>query len=164
MRATASRSTSRVGLIRQGLDPSWSDPRFGFATAVGTAAFWGLVAGWWMPRGPLTTAQALWSIALGLLVGALAGLVTRSRWAMLAAPVTFMIVFELMRIGLVGPTVDRIRFSTYGFLALGVGRIFHGLVALVPMVWAAALGAGYARQLDIGGRPADHPRRQLVGR
>ena len=64
----------------------------------------------------------------------------RTRWAMVLAPVSFVAVFELARIGAVGPTVDRIHLSsTYGILAFAVGRGFHGLVALVPMLLGAAL-------------------------
>jgi hypothetical protein len=42
--------------------------------------------------------------------------------------------------------VDAPAASTYGILALVVGRGFHGLVALTPMVLGAALGAGAARR------------------
>ena len=50
------------------------------------ALVWGLASGWWAPRGPLTNAQALWSVGLSLVVGGLAGWVSRSRWSMLVAP------------------------------------------------------------------------------
>jgi proline iminopeptidase len=164
MRAHTTPSTDRFRPIRHRLELVWCRPRLAITTAIGVAALWGLMAGWWMPRGPLTTAQALWSIAIGLAVGAFAGAVMRSRWAMLLAPVAFMAVFELMRMGLDGPTVDRVRISTYGLLALAVGRIFHGLVALAPIVWAAALGAGFARELDTARRPVAGTHRHRYGR
>lgn len=110
------------------------------------AASWGLVAGWWTPRGPLTTVEVLAAMALGLAVGWTCGFLLRSRWAMLLAPLVFVIVYELTRLGATGPTVDAPAASAYGILALVVGRGFHGLVALTPMVLGAALGAGAARR------------------
>lgn len=124
----------------------WAGWRAGAAIGVGAAAAWASMAGWWMPRGPLTTSQALSSMAVSFMVGALAGGVTRSRWAMLVAPVVFAAVFELARLGTDGPTVDGPHFSTYGILALVVGRGFHGLVSLAPMVLGAAWAAGVTRR------------------
>lgn len=114
--------------------------------AAAVPALWALVAGWWTPRGPLTTFEVLAAMALGLVVGWASGVVLRSRWAMLLAPVVFMVVFELTRLGTSGPTVDAPAASTYGIFALVVGRGFHGLVGLTPMVLGAALGAGFARR------------------
>ena len=109
-------------------------------------AGWGVVAAWWTPRGPVTTAQALIAMAVGLLLGIGAGLVIRSRWSMLLAPVTFMVVVELARIATDGPTVDGPHASTYGLLALATGRGMHGLLGLAPMVLGASLGATAARR------------------
>lgn len=64
---------------------------------------------------------------------------------MIVAPITFVVVFEAVRVGIDGPTVDAPALSTYGMVALVVGRGFHGLVALVPMSVGAAFGAGAAR-------------------
>ncbi len=128
--------------------PMWADRRLGVAAATAVAAGWGLLAGWWTPRGPLTASQALWSILISLTVGALAGFVSRSRWAMLSAPVAFAVLFEFARVGTDGPTVDGIETSTYGLLAIGVGRVFHGLLSLFPMILGAAIGAGAARTLQ----------------
>jgi len=133
---------------RTAFGPLWADRRLGVAAATAVAAGWGLLAGWWTPRGPLTTSQALWSIVISLTVGLLAGLVSRSRWAMLSAPVAFAVVFELARVGTDGPTVDGIETSTYGLLALIVGRVFHALLSLFPMILGAVIGAGAARTLQ----------------
>lgn len=124
----------------------WENRRLLVAVGLAAPAVWGVAAGWWTPRGPLTTVQVLVAMAVGLVVGGVSGVTLRSRWAMLVAPVVFMIVFELMRTGASGPTVDAPAASTYGALALAVGRGFHGLVALTPMVIGAALGAGAARR------------------
>lgn len=133
---------------RNSLQPAWKDWRIGAANAVGIAAAWGLIAGLWTPRGPLTTAQAIWSIVISLVIGAIAGLMMRSRWALVVCPLTFAVVFELTRIETSGPTVDAPAFTTYGILALVVGRGFHALISLAPMAFGAVLGAAIARQLS----------------
>jgi len=119
----------------------------GVAVAVAVAAAWAAVAGWWTPRGPISGAEGLVTITVSLLVGGAAGLATRSRWSMLLVPAVFVLVFELVRSRAAGPTVDGLHFSTYGIMAFVVGRGVHGLLALVPMVLGAALGAGLARRL-----------------
>lgn len=87
--------------------PLWRDRRVGLATALAVAATWAVLAGSWTPRGPLTTAEALITMAVSLLVGAGVGLAMRSRWALLVAPVVFATAFELVRMGADGPTVDQ---------------------------------------------------------
>ena len=133
----------------------WSDRRFGLATAVTISAGFGLVAGWLTPRGPVTVAQALTAMIVGLAAGAGCGLVMRSRWAMVLAPLVFVGMFELVRLGAEGPTVDAPALSSMvGILVAAVGRGFHGLLVLVPMMLGAALGAAFARRVH--GAPAAH--------
>jgi proline iminopeptidase len=156
-RTTAGDVRSR---IRGQLMPLWNDRAVSFGTAAALAATWGIAAGWWTPRGPLTAAEAVWSIVIGLLVGALAGLVTKSRWAMLLAPVMFAALFEIVRLDVDGPAVDGIEFSTYGLLALATGRGVHALLSLVPLALGAALGAGVARSLYASGSGAPPARRR----
>ena len=141
--------------VPEWLNRLWADRRLGVAVALAVPALWALIGGWWTPRGPLTTVQVLVAMAVGLVVGWVCGVVLRSRWAMLLAPIAFMIVFELVRIGASGPTVDAPAASTYGIFAFVVGRGFHGLVALTPMVLGAALGAGFSRRsaATAAGRP-----------
>ena len=122
------------------------------------AAGWGLLAGWWTPRGPITTLQALTAIAASLAVGALGGWLMRSRWAMLLTPVIFAAVFELTRATTAGPLVDGIRLGgggSFGILAFVLGRGLHAVLALLPMILGAALGAGLARRRNEG-RPRTH--------
>jgi proline iminopeptidase len=134
--------------IAEWLQPVWRRTAAALTGATLLGAGWGLVAGWWTPRSPLTTSQAVWSIVISLAIGALAGLVSRSRWAMLLAPLAFAAVFELVRLDLDGPSVDGIHLSAYGLLALGTGRGVHALLSLVPMALGAAFGAGAARSLS----------------
>lgn len=142
-----------AGRLRAALAPAWYDWRIGTGGAVVAAGVYGLVAGWWTPRGPITTSEALAAIVVSLVVGVFAGIVMRSRWAMLLAPVTFAAVYELVRIGAVGPLVDGIHpGSTFGVLAFALGRGLHGVLALIPMLLGAILGAAMARHLDGSGR------------
>ncbi len=141
------------------LQPLWRTRWIGALVAVGTAVVWAVGAGWWTPRSPLTTGQALWSIAISFVVGLVAGLVTRSRWAILVAPVVFAALFELTRLRTSGPTVDAIATSTYGLYAFVVGRGFHALISLFPMAFGAVVGAGIARQLDPRSEPSSERRR-----
>ena len=150
--------------IRTVLEPVWRDQRISVALGLGIAASWGLVAGWWTPRGPLTTSEALWSMLISVTVGVLAGLVMRSRLALLSTPVVFAGVFELVRLDVDGPTVDGIHFSEYGIFALIVGRVFHALLSLVPMLLGAAVGAGIARHLRPDGEVSDAQSHRPVGR
>ncbi len=80
----------------------------GPAIAVALAGGCGLLSGWLMPRGPLTTAEALATMAVSLFV-------------------------------------DSLQTSPYGLLAFIVGRGFHALLGLTPMILGAALGAGLKR-------------------
>lgn len=137
----------RYARLSRALAPVWADQRLGVGIAGGVVVLWAVLAGWWTPRGPLTSGEALWSLASSLLVGAVAGLALRTRWTVLLAPLAFAVTFELTRLGTDGPLVDEIHVSQYGLLAVAAGRGFHSLLALVPMALGAALGAASARGL-----------------
>ena len=102
--------------------------------------------------------HALTAIVASLAVGALGGWLMRSRWAMLLTPVLFAAVFELTRATTAGPLVDGIRLGgggSFGILAFVLGRGLHAVLALLPMILGAALGAGLARRRNEG-RPRTH--------
>ncbi len=125
-----------------------ADQRLGFGAAAGLAATFAVVSGWLTPRGPLTSGAALATMLAALAVGTGVGALVRSRWAMLFAPIVFVVVFEVIRIGAVGPTVDTPRLSsTYGLMALVVGRGVHGLLVLLPLVVGTTLGRTLAHRL-----------------
>lgn len=111
-------------------------------------ALWALLCALWIPRGPTSTLSSLTSIGIGLILGVAAGWWTRSRWPILTAPLVFVVFYELFRLGVDGPTVDGLRWSTAGLGALATGRLFHGVVVLFPMAWGAAIGAAGARAHD----------------
>lgn len=138
--------------------------RLAVVLVVSLGAAWGLAAGWWTPRGPLTSGQAIWSIVISIVVGGVAGYVLRSRWAMLLAPATFAAVFELTRLRVDGPMVDGIHASLYGAIALTTGRGFHALLALLPMALGAAVGAGVARTRTGSGQTAARRWTTALGR
>ncbi|MEV4538724.1 alpha/beta hydrolase [Asanoa sp. NPDC049518] len=108
--------------------------------ALSAPVAWGVAAGLWTPRGPLTPAQALSSIALSAAAGWIAARANRSRWAMLIAPATFVAALELTRVGAVGPSVDAPHLSAFGLVALVTGRGVHGLLSVLPMI----VGTAYA--------------------
>ena len=125
----------------------WRDRWIGAGVASGIAAGAAAILALLMPRGPITTTEALTTMAAGLVIGLAVGLTMRSRWAMLLAPLAFVAAYELVRLGTDGPTVDGIQISMYGLIAFGVGRGIHGVLVLLPMVLGAAVGAGFARRI-----------------
>jgi pimeloyl-ACP methyl ester carboxylesterase len=119
------------------------------AAAVAIVGVDALLTGWLTPRGATTAGLALAAIGVSVLVGAVTGLLVRSRWAMLLAPLGFAGLFELTRMGTAGPLVDGIHLGgMYGILAFATGRGLDIVLVLIPMSLGAVIGAGLARQLD----------------
>ncbi|MGC5020776.1 alpha/beta fold hydrolase [Micromonospora sp. DT47] len=116
------------------------------AVVVVAAAVWGVVAARWTPRGPLTNAEALWSIGISAVVGLAAGWSSRSRWSMLTAPAAFVLALEVTRMGVRGPSVDAPHLSPFGIIALVTGRGVHGALSVLPLVLGTAYGAGLSRR------------------
>jgi hypothetical protein len=67
-------SSELPGRLRDVLLLAWERRLVGAGLAVSVAAIGGLIAGWWMPRGPITSGEVLATMAVSLLVGAVAGL------------------------------------------------------------------------------------------
>ncbi|MGZ8769356.1 alpha/beta fold hydrolase, partial [Aeromicrobium sp.] len=131
--------------------------------AVAVAGVAGAVSGWLIPRGPVTTGETLSAVVAALAVGFATGWLMRSRWAMLIAPVTFMMVFELARMRVDGPTVDGIRLDgIYGVIALIGGRGVDALLMLLPMVVGVAFGVVVTKRSESPPDPAHE--RHLVRR
>jgi len=129
--------------------------------ALAPAVVFALLAAWWTPRGPTSTVEALTAMALGLAVGVAAGWLMHSRWAVLVAPLVFVAVFELARWPVEGPTVDGLRLTSMsGLAAFVLGRGVHGLIALLPMMLGAALGARGARDRVAAGTSTEEQARR----
>jgi pimeloyl-ACP methyl ester carboxylesterase len=99
-----------------------------------------------MPRGPTTASQALIVMLTSLAVGYGAGWMIRSPWVMVLSPLAYMLAIEVGRFHIIGPTVDGLRLNeAFGILALILGRGFHGLVGVLPMILGAYWGWAIAR-------------------
>lgn len=155
-RAVGDRSQIETGNIRPAsprkgtriLDVIWSDWRIGLAVAVALAVGFALLSAWLTPRGPITSGEALVSIATALVIGFGTGLVIGNRWSFLVAPVAFAVVFELTRIGVSGPTIDGIHLdSMLGIVAFIVGRVTHGTLVFAPLVVGSAYGIWMAGRI-----------------
>ena len=137
----AAKVTTMAGSGVQAVVIDW---RLGLALASAAGAAMGLLSAWLTPRGPITIVEAVASLVAALAIGVLAGWLSGSRWSAVLAPVSFVIAFELARLGASGPTVDGIRLgSMYGIIAFVLGRGVHAVLVLLPMV----LGAVYGVQL-----------------
>lgn len=140
----------------------WQHRWFGLVLTAAVSAVVGIIVGVTMPRGPATAVEALVVMASGLAVGLLAGLLLPSRWAMLLVPLAYIATIELVRLDVVGPTVDTIRLdNTFSILALILGRGFHGIVGLLPMILGVEVGVQAARRLD-GSQTTDSWMRRVV--
>jgi len=131
--------------------PNWwvalSDNRWMGAGAVaGVGALTALISSVPMPRGPVTSEQALVVMGTSVLVGIAAGYLMRSRWALLLAPLAYVAAYELARVGIAGASLGIPRFdSIYGIAAFAAGRGVHALLALFPMVVGGSIGLAIAR-------------------
>ncbi|MBE9067399.1 alpha/beta hydrolase [Leptolyngbya cf. ectocarpi LEGE 11479] len=140
------------------LESLWLNWQIGLAITVGIVTSSGIVSAWLTPRGPITTIQALLSMAIAFAIGAVVGLITANRWNTLVLLTVFVAVFELARLGIDVPTVGSIHLgSTYGIIAFILGRLVHGMLVLLPMalgtlhgIWLA-LYLGRERSAPVGG-------------
>ncbi len=141
----------------------WATPWIAAAIAIGTSAVAALLVAGAMPRGPVTTSQALILMATGIVVGFIAGLATRSRWAMLTIPLAFVAVLEIVLRSGDSIMFDAPRFDmTYGIVAFILGRGFIFLVGIVPMLVGIAYGRSLARTIQHGyGNRHGHVRRAI---
>jgi proline iminopeptidase len=125
----------------------------------------GALAGWLLPRGPVTTPEAVIALVAALAVGFSAGWLAQTRWMLLAAPLAFMAVFEVSRMRVEGPTVDGIAVNgLYGVIALVGGRGIDAVLILLPLTVGCAWGLVVARQLSSSPAIGSPVRRHLVRR
>jgi proline iminopeptidase len=125
-------------------EPVVADPRTRVLVAVAVPAAAAVLAAVLIPRGPVTTVEALASMGVAVAVGIAAGALMASRWSVVSTPAVFVVVYELVRIGAQGPTVDAPRLTVMGLVvALGV-RAVLGLIMLAPMAVGARWGVELA--------------------
>lgn len=126
----------------------WYYPGIGVVIAAAVAALVGLWVALTMPYGPATAVQALTVMGTSLAAGLLAGLIVRQGWVIVLIVLAYITAVELGRLGAVGPTVDAIRLdNTFSILAFLLGRGFHGLVGLLPMLLGVILGTAWTNHL-----------------
>jgi pimeloyl-ACP methyl ester carboxylesterase len=136
---------SRVETV---LDRLWRDRLVAGSVALVVISAAAAVTAQFIPRGPIVPGHVIVALLSCAGVGAFTGLVLRSRWAILLAPAVYAVVYELVRLDIVGPSVDLPRVDiSIGLIVLILGRGFAGVLMLLPMAVGAAYGAALARRL-----------------
>jgi proline iminopeptidase len=131
--------------------------------AVLPAVLTAVLLGRWMPRGPVTAAGVLSSVVVCAAVGFVAGRIWGSRWALPVTPLVFAVAYEAVRVGAIGPSVDRPRVdSTAAVLALVLGRGVQALLQLLPITLGAVYGSAAARRAAGDGAVPTGRRRALA--
>lgn len=115
------------------------------AAVLVAAAAWGAASGVLLPRGPLSGAEAIISVAVSAAVGAAIGWVLPRWYWRLAGGAVFVLALELARLGVSGPTVDWPAITTYGVIAFVTGRGVQFFFTLLPMGLAAEVCAAWRR-------------------
>jgi len=93
------------------------------------------------PRGPVTSAQAVATLVAAALVGAAIGYVSATKWNYVIMPAVYIAVFELVRIGQAGATVDAPALdSMLGWIAFITGRVLPGIFVIAPMLLSMPAG------------------------
>jgi proline iminopeptidase len=109
-----------------------------------------LLGAMFTPRGAMTMMEALATMAAAVAVGGAAGYLLTKRWSLLLAPVAYVAVFETLRLGLEGPTVDRPDATLVGVLVWVGVRVLLGIITLVPMALGARWGVELAARRGRG--------------
>jgi proline iminopeptidase len=124
-----------------------SNGRLAVAVALGIALVAGLVTSLLAPRGPTTTANALFVMAVGLLLGTAGGALVRPRWGLAALSVVYVVGIETARLDVVASSLDVRLDIPYGIVAFVLARGLHLLLALPPLVLGVLMGRALARRL-----------------
>lgn len=149
---SARQHSPAIGPLPSTMEPrvagtAWASPAIRLLAVVAIGGGLALVSSVPMPRGPVTGIQGVGVIIASLLAGVASASVLRSRWALLVAPLAYVVAYELSRIGIGGASLGFPRFdSANGIAAFVFGRGFHGLLALFPMVVGAGIGLAIVRR------------------
>lgn len=167
-RSFSSNQVAWPSRMSEALQRFWVHPVAPAAAATAVAGLIGVAVGLIMPRGPVDSPQALLLLLLSFAGGVAAGFIMRAGWAALVAPLAMLAVFEFVRRGERGPSVDGLHFdSAFGILGFLIGRGVFVLVALLPMALGTGYGLWLARRLTrtFAGAPVEPRRRaQTAGR
>lgn len=140
------------------IDRVWSTRWIPLVTTAALVLTFAELAAEFTPRGPVTSAQALVTMGVALVVGLVVGVLLPSRWLLLAGPILFTGMFELSRMHYVGASIDAPSFgSTLEIIGVAVDRLFPMVVTLLPLVAGTALGITLAVR-------AGHPNATPLGR
>ena len=120
--------------------------RLAIALAIATAFAAGLLMSVLAPRGPTTQSNVLLIIVLALFVGAMGGVLSRSRWVLPALLVALFVGIELGRMDVVGPSLDIRLDNPYGIIAFVLTRGVHALLIVPATTLGLLLGQSYARR------------------
>lgn len=143
---------------------AWAAGGVGAAAATVFAGVAGWVVAGIMPRGAVTSGDALGLLLGTLVLGLVLGFVMASRWAMLLGPVTFLAVFEAGRVPVAGPTMGPVHLgSLFGVAAFLLGRGVFALLSVVPMLVGVNLGVVASGQRRRRLAPGPHRVARLVG-
>ncbi len=148
------------GLSLPGTASLVTNRRLAVAVAVGIAVTAGLLTSFVAPRGPTTTANALFVMAVGLLVGTVGGALVRSRWSLVVLFSVYFLGIEAGRLNIVGPSLDLRLDNPYGDIAFVLTRGVHSMVVLPPIAFGVLVGLAVARRL---GWSPSVPRRRPLG-
>lgn len=130
------------------LAPFWSHPTAALGGVAALGALFGILSGLFIPRGPITAAEAIISLTAALAIGAISGLTSGSRWCVVIGPVAYAVALEVVRAGIAGPTVDAPQLGAmYGVIAFVLGRVVHGVLVLGPMVLGSSYGVWVAGRM-----------------
>ena len=138
-----------------------SNRRIALGAVVGMALGTGFLTSLVAPRGPTTTSNALLVMAIALLLGALGGVLARSRWSLVAIFVLYFLGVEAGRLDLVGASLDLRLDNPYGVIAFVMTRGVHSMLVLAPLAFGVLAGLAVARRL--GWSPMPSRRRLPVG-
>jgi proline iminopeptidase len=127
--------------------PVWS------AAAIGASGAYAVAAAWVLPRGPLTTVQAVVLLLGALAVGSASALRSTAAGRGAIGPALFVLAYELRWLGVDGPMFDPPPLdSILSVLVLALGRGWLALLVLLPMLVGVAHGRGLSRRRGRYGR------------
>jgi proline iminopeptidase len=135
------------GITLPGTASLIANRRLAVAVALGIAVAAGILTSFVAPRGPTTAANALFVMAVGLLLGIAGGALVRSRWSLVALSVLYVVGIEAGRLNVVGPSLDLRLDNPYGIIAIVLTRGVHGLLVLPPLAFGFLVGLAAARRL-----------------